>query len=53
MGAGLDQAELADVEVNKVRRAYNAAQYIEHRTRMMLWWSGHLDAQKGISELLG
>ena len=46
------ERQLAHVEVNKVRRAYNAAQYIEHRTRMMLWWSDHLDAQKDISELL-
>ena len=47
------ERQLAHVEVNKVRRAYNAAQYLEQRTRMMLWWSDHLDAQKDISELLG
>ena len=47
------ERQLAHVEVNKVRRAYNAAQYIEHRARMMLWWSDYLNAQKDISELLG
>jgi hypothetical protein len=30
----------------------NAAQYLEHRTRMMLWWSDYLDQHKDISDLL-
>ena len=40
------ERQLAHVEINKIRRAYNAAQYLEHRTRMMLWWSDYLDRAK-------
>jgi integrase len=47
------ERQLAHVEENKVRRAYNAAQYLEHRTRMMLWWSDYLDRAKDVGELLG
>ena len=56
VGSGIrtgSSARLAHVEGNKIRAAYNAAQYLEQRRRMMEWWSDHLDAQKDISELLG
>ena len=53
VGAGLIERQLAHFEVNKVRGAYNAAQYIEQRTRMMFWSSDYLDQHKDISDLLG
>lgn len=37
------ERQLAHVERNKVRGAYNAAQYLEGRTRMMNEWSAYLD----------
>jgi integrase len=41
------EAQLAHVEGNKVRRAYNAAEYLEDRTRMMKAWADHLDGLAG------
>ncbi|ROH87962.1 DUF4102 domain-containing protein [Pseudomethylobacillus aquaticus] len=37
------ERQLAHEEGNKVRGAYNRAQYLPDRTRMMQWWSDHLD----------
>ena len=39
------EAQLAHVEENKVRGAYNKAQYLEPRREMMQWWSDFLDSQ--------
>lgn len=38
------ERQLAHVEGNSVRRAYNAAEYIEGRTQMMQAWADHLDS---------
>nr|WP_170539176.1 site-specific integrase [Ruegeria arenilitoris] len=37
------EAQLAHVPRNKVRAAYNAAQYMEGRREMMQWWADWLD----------
>jgi integrase len=37
------EAALAHVDKNEVRRAYNRAQYLEQRRKMMEWWSQHID----------
>lgn len=37
------EAQLAHVEESKVRRAYNAAEYIDHRRRMMQHYADWLD----------
>jgi integrase len=37
------ERQLAHVETNKTRRAYNAAEYLEGRTRMMQWWADWLE----------
>lgn len=37
------EAQLAHVPRNKVRAAYNAAQYLEGRREMMQWWADWLD----------
>lgn len=47
------ELQLAHVEQNRVRGAYNAAEYLSDRRRMMLWWSGYLDQQADLGELLG
>ena len=47
------ERQLAHVEDNKVRAAYNAAEYIQERTQMMIWWSNYLDMQSDLGELLG
>jgi integrase len=37
------EMQLSHVEKNKVRGAYNAAQWLPGRTTMMQWWADHLD----------
>jgi integrase len=37
------ERQLAHVEGNKVRAAYNAAEYLKERTKMMLWYADCLD----------
>lgn len=38
-------AQLSHKEKNKVRRAYNHAQYLDERREIMQWWSDYLDQQ--------
>lgn len=40
------ERQLAHAERNKVRAAYNHADYLEERRRMMQWWSDELDRLK-------
>ncbi|MBT5032234.1 MAG: tyrosine-type recombinase/integrase [Proteobacteria bacterium] len=35
---------LAHVDTNSVRDAYNHAEYIERRRKLMCWWSDHIEA---------
>lgn len=37
------ERQLAHVPDDQVRAAYNAAQYLDERVRMMTWWSDQLD----------
>ena len=37
------ESALAHVEKNDVRRAYNRAEYIERRRKLMDWWSEHIE----------
>lgn len=39
------ERQLAHVERNKVRAAYNHAQYLPERREMMQWWANFLDQQ--------
>lgn len=41
------EMQLAHVERNKVKAAYNHAQHLKERTEMMQWWADHLDTLKG------
>jgi hypothetical protein len=38
------ERQLAHVERNEVRRAYNAAEWMPPRRRMMQWWADYLSA---------
>lgn len=38
------ERQLAHTERNKVRAAYNHAQYLPQRREMMQWWADHLDS---------
>jgi integrase len=38
------EAQLAHIEPNKVKAAYNHAQYLDQRRRMMQEWADHLDS---------
>ena len=37
------ESALAHIDRNEVRRAYNRAEYIERRRRLMEWWSDHIE----------
>jgi len=37
------ERQLAHAERNKVRRAYNHAQYLPQRREMMQWWGDYID----------
>ncbi|MGK0270710.1 MAG: integrase [Cocleimonas sp.] len=37
------EAALSHVDDNEVRRAYNRADYIQRRAKMMQWWSEHIE----------
>jgi integrase len=40
------ERQLSHVETNKVRAAYNRAEYMEERVKMMEWWGNLLNNQK-------
>lgn len=40
------ERQLAHVERNKVRAAYNRAEHLEERTRMMQWYADFIDEQR-------
>jgi integrase len=37
------ESALAHVDKNEVRRAYNRAEYLERRKKLMYWWSEHIE----------
>jgi integrase len=39
------EKQLAHIDSNSVRRAYNRAEYIEDRNKMMQWWSDFIEEQ--------
>jgi len=41
------EKQLAHVEKNSVRAAYNHAELLEKRRELMVWWGNWLEAQKG------
>lgn len=41
------ERQLAHVEKNSVRAAYNHAEHLDVRRKMMQWWADWVDAQKG------
>ncbi|NBQ68844.1 MAG: hypothetical protein EBU46_08440 [Nitrosomonadaceae bacterium] len=42
------ERQLAHGERNEVRGAYNWAEYLPERKRIMIWWSNHIEAlEKG------
>ncbi len=40
------EVQLAHAERNKVKAAYNHAEYLQQRTEMMQWWADYLDKLK-------
>jgi len=40
------ERQLAHVERNQVRAAYNRSTYVQERTELMQWWADYLDARK-------
>ena len=46
------ERQLAHVPGNKVRSAYNAAEYLPGRRKMMDWWSDYLDQQATMASIM-
>jgi integrase len=46
------ERQLSHVERNKVRKAYNAAEYLDERTRMMQHWADYIDGLVAGSNVL-
>lgn len=44
---------LAHVPADKVRAAYNAAEYVGPRRRLLQWWADWLDVERRVAELIG
>lgn len=42
--ADVVERQLAHLDGNSVRAAYNRAEYMKERVEMMTWWSNHLDS---------
>lgn len=40
------ERQLAHVDQDEVRSAYNAAQWLAQRRKMMIWWANYLDRQR-------
>jgi integrase len=40
------ERQLAHVEGNKVRAAYNSAQWLKQRAEMMVWWSEYVEGKR-------
>lgn len=40
------ERQLAHSETDEIRKAYNRAEYLDERTRMMQWWAAFLDAER-------
>jgi len=40
------ERQLAHMERNQVRAAYNRAEYLDERRKMMQWWADYLDARR-------
>lgn len=47
------EAELAHVDKNEVRRAYNRSDYLEQRRPMMQWWANFIMAADRGSMIVG
>lgn len=46
------ERQLAHGERDEVRAAYNYAEYLPERVKMMQWWADHLDKIKGGAEVI-
>jgi len=46
------ERQLAHAESNSVRKAYNHAQYLPERRKMMQWWADYLDAAASDKKVL-
>jgi hypothetical protein len=44
VGRDAIERQLAHAERNSMRAAYNAAEYLPERKKMMQWWADRLDA---------
>jgi integrase len=47
------ERQLAHVPEDKVRSAYNAAEYLDGRREMLAWWADYIDRCRQTAELVG
>ena len=46
--ADVIERQLSHAEPNAIRAAYNQAEYLDERRRMMCWWGDFLDGLRGL-----
>ena len=46
------ERQLAHVESNKVRAAYDRAEHLPERRKMMQWWAEHIDSLKQPADVI-
>ena len=46
------ELQLAHQESNKVRKAYNRAQHLDERRKMMQWWSDYIDSLANTAKVI-
>ena len=51
--ADVIERQLAHIEQNKVRKAYNHAQYLPERKKLMQSWADFLDSMKPANVIVG
>ena len=44
------EKQLSHEERDDVRRAYNRAQWLPERAKLMQWWANHLDSLRGVAK---
>ncbi len=50
--ADIIERQLSHVERNKIRGAYNHAQYMPERIKMMQWWADFIDSMSGNGQVI-
>jgi hypothetical protein len=45
------ERQLSHIERNRIRAAYNQAEYLDERRQMMQWWSDYVDRPANVVQI--